>query len=325
MNTIETKGTYKSITKFLNEGGEFLSWNKSFKQCFINYYKYIVSKGNSIGTIYRKLGTITRFFNYLNKSNIKLVSKIDIYDYLYEINNLDWGYSEKDRERYNLKTFLNWAYENGYITFNGHSVISKILWHRNSNIRTYYSKSEIEKLLNVINIKSKQGKEHYLIISLICYLGLRISDVVYLKLENIDFNTNEINIIQFKTKESLTLPLIDKVKYPLLDYLRNVRPSNCELDYIFVTYEEPYIHKENLRTHNHIIKNYFNKARIDTNGRKAGFHALRHSLATILLSQNVPLYSVSTILGHTDLPTTTAYLDIDISKLRELALEVKVW
>lgn len=64
------------------------------------------------------------------------------------------------------------------------------------------------------------------------------------------------------------------------------------------------------------------KAGININGRKHGFHSLRHSFSSLLLKENISLYSISTILGHEDIKTTMSYLDIDISKLKELALEV---
>lgn len=64
------------------------------------------------------------------------------------------------------------------------------------------------------------------------------------------------------------------------------------------------------------------KAGININGRKHGFHSLRFSFSTMLLKENVDLYSISTILGHQDIKTTMSYIDIDILKLKELALEV---
>ena len=217
---------------------------------------------------------------------------------------------------------MNWTYQSNLTKISGDMILPKIIIHRNTNIRTYYTQDEISKLLNVIDTKTKLGKEDYLIISLICYLGLRISDVVNLKLSNIDFNTNTISIIQYKTDNKLTLPLIDQVRYPLLDYLKNVRPTNTDLDFIFITKEIPYRHKLELSTHNYIIKNYLVKAGIDINGRKHGFHSLRHSFSTSLLKENTSLYSISSILGHQDIKTTMGYLDIDTSKLKELALEV---
>ena len=201
-------------------------------------------------------------------------------------------------------------------------ILPKIVWHRKTNIRTYYTKEEITKLLNAIDIRTKHGKENYLIISLICYLGLRISDVINLKLSNINFNDNTISIIQYKTGNQLILPLIDKVKYPLLDYLKNVRPNVTNLDYVFITFDKPYKHHVELKNHNYIVKDYLLKVGINVNGRKHGFHSLRHSFSTLLLNEDTSLYSISTILGHQDIKTTMSYLDIDISKLKELALEV---
>ncbi len=234
---------------------------------------------------------------------------------------MPWHLTGQDKNKFNIKKFLNWTYQNNLTKISGDMILPKIIWHRNTNIRTYYTKEEIIKMLNVIDIRANQGKEDYLILSLICYLGLRISDVVNLKLSNIDFNENKISIIQYKTDNLLTLPLIDKVKYPLLDYLKNVRPK-CELDYVFITHEEPYRQYIELKTYNHKVKNYFIKAGIDIKGRKHGFHSLRHSFSTLLLKENTSLYSISTILGHQNIETTMTYLDIDTSKLKELALEV---
>ena len=120
----------------------------------------------------------------------------------------------------------------------------------------------------------------------------------------------------------LASSLIDRIKYPLLDYLKNVRPNDTDLDYIFITTSKPYRHHIELRTHNYIVKKYLIKAGIDINGRKHGFHSLRHSFSTSLLNQDISLYSISSILGHQDIKTTMTYLDINTSKLKELALEV---
>ena len=91
---------------------------------------------------------------------------------------------------------------------------------------------------------------------------------------------------------------------------------------INITIERPYRQHIELKNHNYIVKNYLIKAGVDINGRKHGFHSLRHSFSSLLLKENTSLYSISTILGHQDIKTTMAYLDIDSSKLKELALEV---
>ena len=322
MDTLQIKDSFKRVNHFLKGGGK-ISENNSDNKILQSYCDYLKSINNKDNTILIKLRTMYLLEQYLisKGKNFKTFDKKDICNYLEECSKLSWGLPYKDNNKQNIKLFLNWAYQNNLVKISGDMILPKIVWHKNTNIRTYYTKEEITKMLNVIDIRTKQGKEDYLILSLICYLGLRISDVVNLKLSNIDFNENKISIIQYKTDNLLTLPLIDKVKYPLLDYLKNVRPK-CDLDYIFITYEEPYRQHIELKTYKHKVKNYLIKAGIDINGRKHGFHSLRHSFSTLLLKENTSLYSISTILGHQDVKTTMLYLDIDTSKLKELALEV---
>ncbi len=322
MDTIQTKGSFKRVNQFLKGGGQLLK-NDSDNKIFKSYYDYLKSINNKENTICQKLSFIYLLEQYLisKEKKFKTFSKKDIYNYFDECSKLSWGLSCQDKNKLNIKLFLNWTYQNNLTKISGNMILPRIVWHRNTNIRTYYTKEEIIKMLNAIDIRTKQGKEDYLILSLICYLGLRISDVVNLKLSDIDFNENKISIIQYKTDNLLIVPLIDKVKYPLLDYLKNVRPK-CDLDYVFITWKKPYRHHIELKNHNYKVKNYLIKAGININGRKHGFHCLRHSFSTLLLKENTSLYSISTILGHQDIKTTMTYLDIDTSKLKELALEV---
>ena len=324
MNTIEFKGSFIR-TKLFMEGGKKLFKSNTYNNIMDKYLLYLKELEQSYNTLRHKITNITLFLDYLENNNIRTLKKMDkqnVYNYIELYDSYNHVLSYKDRNKLNIRLFLNWAFENNYSKYSGNMILPKIVWHRETNIRTYYTKDEITKLLDVIDRRTKKGKEDYLIISLICYLGLRISDVVYLKINDIDFNENIIKVIQNKTNEKLILPLIDQVKYPLLDYLKNVRPSEATSDYIFIKQSEPHEHNIKLTLHNYMIRRYFIKAGIEINGRKAGFHALRHSFSTMLLNENVPLYSISTMLGHKKIDTTMLYLDIDTSKLKELALEV---
>lgn len=323
MNTIQIKDSYTRVNKFLKEGGKLLEEINDNK-IVVSYKNYLINTDNKVFTISRKIRFVYLLEQYLVSINktFKTFTKENVYNYFDECSKLKWGFPSQDINKLYIKLFLNWTYKNNLTKISGDMLLPKIVWHRKTNIRTYYTKEEVIKLLNAIDIRTKQGKEDYLIISLICYLGLRISDVVGLKLSNINFNDNTISIIQYKTDKQLTLPLIDKVKYPLLDYLKNARPNDTDLDYIFITFDKPYRHHVELKTHSYIVKKYLIKAGIDINGRKHGFHSLRHSFSTLLLNEDTSLYSISTILGHHDIKTTMSYLDIDTSKLKELALEV---
>lgn len=321
MNTVQTKGAYRIAQNFV-EKGEKISDNNINSKIYKNYYQYLEELENKKNTIILKLMYIIFLERYLNDKSFKTITKEDIYNYIEKCSKLDWSFSYQDNNKYYIKVFLNWSYQNNITRISGDMILPKILWHQNLNIRTYYTQDEISKLLNAIDTKSQRGKEDYLIISLICYLELRISDIINLKLSNINFNNNTISIIQYKTNKLLTLPLIEEIKYPLLDYLKNVRQNNTNLDYVFITNTLPYRQKIEIKTYRHIVSKYLKKAGINIDGRKHGFHSLRHSFSTSLLKENVSLYSISTILGHTDIKSTMSYLDIDIIKLKELALEV---
>lgn len=66
----------------------------------------------------------------------------------------------------------------------------RIVGQSRSNIISYYDNNEIKKLLDCVDINTSIGKRDYLILSLLIYLGLRISDVIDLKLSNINWNLN---------------------------------------------------------------------------------------------------------------------------------------
>ncbi len=323
MNTIRIDGSCSMIRKFIKEGGVIFS-NKELDRAIKLYINYQNSSNVKENTIVRKSGIAYLFSRYLEtkKLSLKSITKENVYDFLNDLTKTNWKISYIDRQKYDLKVYLNWLFQNNLINISGDSILPRINWHERTNIKTYYSRDEIISLMNAIDIKTAKGKEDFLIISFICYLGLRISDIVNLKVNNIDFQQNKITIIQYKTKEILTLPLIDEIKYPLIDYLKNVRPQGADIDYVFITTEKPYRHKEWLRHESRIIGKYLKKAGVNINDRKHGFHALRFSFSTMLLNENNSLYSISTLLGHQNIKTTMTYLDIDVSKLKDLALEV---
>lgn len=323
MNTLNSKGSYSMTKNYLSKGGVILN-NKYNDKVIKEYIEYLLYLGLEKNTIIRKSGSPYLFLKYIDENNYKLkfITKEIVYDYINELLKMNWKFTYLDRSKFDLKIFLNWLFDNQKIKISGDFVLPKIKWHERTNIKSYYTKDEINALLNTIDTTTDRGKEDFLIISIICYLGLRISDVINLRLTDIDFNRNIISIIQYKTKEKLTLPLIDDIKYPLLDYLKNVRPNDADTDYIFITKEKPYTKKELLKKGGRRVGKYLTKAGININGRKHGFHSLRFSFSTMLLSEDVDLYSISTILGHQDITTTMSYLDIDILKLKDLALEV---
>jgi integrase len=152
------------------------------------------------------------------------------------------------------------------------------------------------------------------------YLGIRSSDVAALKLSCIDWNHNTISFEQFKTKQPIVLPLLDEVKYPLLDYLKNARPESEDNEHIFIKSRAPHTYYS--KGLYNVVSRCIKESKVDTTGKHFGPHALRHSLATNLLAENVPISGISDILGHSSTITTEIYLSVDETHLKEISLEV---
>jgi integrase len=161
----------------------------------------------------------------------------------------------------------------------------------------------------------------YVIIILASRPGLRASDICNLSFENIKWNENCIEIIQQKTQKMLVLPLAEEVGTIIIDYLKNGRPLT-KSNRVLVKHVSPN-EELNSGTLFSLVERYFVKSGIPiTPGKKRGPHALRHSLASAMLENNVPLPVISEVLGHSNTNTTGVYLKIDIEQLRKCAVKV---
>ena len=168
MNTIQIKDSYKRVNQFLKEGGQLLE-NNSDNKIFKSYYEHLNLLNNKEYTMIIKLRFIYLLEQYLisKEKTFKTFNKEDVYNYFEECSKLSWCLTYQDRNKQYIKLFLNWTYQNNLTKISGDMILPKIIWHRNTNIRTYYTKEEIIKMLNVIDIRTNQGKEDYLILSLI--------------------------------------------------------------------------------------------------------------------------------------------------------------
>lgn len=292
-----------------------------FFELYLQYYTHINSLGLKLNTKSSKLRFAKQFLSYMHDKGIKDISgitKAHIYWYLNA--NKTFSATTKQTALYNIRGMLDWMYEQKLISFSGHETFPVIRTAQRRFIPSCYTTEEIRKILDSVDTSTVIGKHDYLILSLLIYYGIRVSDIINLKFENIDWNSNTINIVQQKTNNPLTLPLIDEVKYPLIDYLKNARYP-LENEHILVTLCAPRTcYKQ--QSFQRIVTKYMKKAGIDYSDKHHGTHAMRHSLASGLLNENVPISAISGILGHRSINTTDVYLTVDQRNLKEISLEV---
>ncbi|GGK09713.1 hypothetical protein GCM10007063_35190 [Lentibacillus kapialis] len=220
-----------------------------------------------------------------------------------------------------LRCFLRYLFDNEYLNSDLTYLIPKSSYKKETRIPTTYTKDEVELLLNAVDTASPKGKRDIAMILLAARLGLRASDVCGLKFENIHWETNTIHLTQRKTQEKIELPLLVELGNAIIDYLKYGRPVS-KLPYIFLRAGQPYDKLEEPTLHS-IVSFYLKRAGISNiDQKKRGPHALRHSLAGILLEQKTPIPVISEVLGHSNTESTKTYLRIDRTSLRQCALEV---
>lgn len=234
------------------------------------------------------------------------------------------GYQKKTIARYCyiMKTFLQYAYKNGYTAANLAIYVPEVKGDNFSNLPSIYTEDEIKCLLAAVDRGNAQGKRDYAILLLAVQYGMRVGEITSLKLSNLDFEAKKITYVQNKTNNAMSFDILPNVGWTLIDYIKNARPKTDSKN-VFVRLIAPYDEFSDICSLAHIIKKYLSRAGIKrTNDRHYGMHTIRHSLASRLLEQGKPLHIISQILGHAELNTTMVYTKIDIPQLSLCALEV---
>jgi len=265
---------------------------------------------------------LSRFSAYLSKKKLSNISELDVSHILGFINTLA---GKSNATVYctlgSLRALLRYLQEEKILKKDFSSVVPKIKIDKTSRIPSAYSKEEVQKLLNSIDRGNPKGRRDYAILLLASRLGMRAGDICALSFRNIKWEHNEIEFTQRKTQEKTILPLLPEVGSAIIDYLKNGRPIT-ESTAIFVRHTCPITPLMPPTLHS-IVWQYLQLAGINVpDGKKHGPHALRHSLASVLLEENTPLPVISEVLGHTNSDTTSIYLKIDVPHLRHCALDV---
>jgi integrase/recombinase XerD len=179
-------------------------------------------------------------------------------------------------------------------------------------------------MVSSIDRGNPRGKRDYALILLAARLGLRASDIANLTFSSFKWDKNIIEVAQQKTGEPVTLPLLNDVGEAVIDYIRYARPKS-DLPFLFLKLNAPNDVMYSNSIH-HTVYTRLKEAGIRIlPGKKHGPHALRHSLASALLENNVPMPVISEALGHADTESTSVYLNIDVARLRECAVEVSAF
>lgn len=220
-----------------------------------------------------------------------------------------------------VRTFLGHLHLNGFIRADLTEKLPKLRTYYAPKIPRVWKPEEVRAVLDSIDRGNPTGKRDYAILLIIARLGLRAVDIKEMRLENLRWDKNTIEIVQSKTKQPIVLPMLEDVGWALIDYLKNARPVT-DSPFVFVRNNAPF---EAFGVHaalNRILVEHIRRAGLKVpHDVPKGLHSLRHTLASALLERNTPLPVISEILGHMSLKSTDVYLHIDIKRLRQCALD----
>ena len=280
---------------------------------FLDYLNY--EKNYSFNTIIGYQNHIELFNNFLKNKGITSFKDVsyniirNYINYLYEKK-----YSTKSICNHisSLRSFFKFLKNNEYISLNPILLIENPKLEKKLPKYLYYE--DIEKILNIPDLNTDVGIRDALILELLYVSGIRVSELVNIKISNIDFNNQKIKIMGKGNKERIVMYGC-KCKKLLNDYLK-VRNNFIKDDneYLLLGVKGKQINDRMVRT---IINNLAIKAGLNL---KISPHTFLHTFATHMLNEGADLRSVQELLGHENLSTTTIYTHVTNERLRNVYL-----
>lgn len=245
--------------------------------------------------------------NNYNKINYQLIRKF--LEYLYDEN-----YEKKTIARHisSLRSFFKYLLKENIIKENPMILISNPKLDKKLPKYLYYE--QIEQILSIPDRSTPLGMRDLTILELLYSTGVRVSELVNIKIEDIDFNERTIKILGKGNKERIVLYSKVLSNY-LKDYLEKRNTFNPNHSYLFINKFGNKLTDRGVRL---IIDNILKKGMVDFH---ISPHMIRHTFATHLLDNGADLKCVQELLGHKNLSTTQIYTHISDEHLRQVYLD----
>jgi len=286
---------------------------KELIDTFLNYLS--IERGLSNNTIVSYRNDLNSYIEFISACHIDALSKIvknDIINFM--LSQKDKGLSSNSiaRRLAAIRMFHRFLARERVLKIDPTSLIdSPKLWKRIPDI---LSLNEVDALIAQPNIRDKQGARDKAILETLYATGMRVSEAVNLKVNNVNLDIGFLRCIGKGDKERI-IPLGKKAINSIKRYLEFTRAGllkKRDSEFLFLNRFGKKISRQSLWK---IIKRYAKDARIK---KPIKPHILRHSFATHLLERGADLRSVQEMLGHADISTTQIYTHINKDRLKTI-------
>ena len=287
----------KEIDRFI----EYLKYQRNYSDFTCNNYNKDLNEYNS--------------FILSNKINYKNMDYNEAKEYVIYLNKKNAAKSTISRKLSSLRTFYKYLVLNNKVESNPFLLVSSP--KKEKRIPKFINYNNMEEILNVPNIKTKEGQRERVILEVLYASGVRVSELVNIKLKDIDFSNKNILIFGKGSKERLVSFGDYALEYINL-YLkegRNLLLDGVKSDYLIVGKKSE---KLTTRRVEQIIDDIIKRTSIKLNITP---HMFRHTFATHLLDNGCDLLVVQELLGHASLSSTEIYTHVSNEHLREVYLK----
>lgn len=284
----------------------------NLKDVFLDYLR--VEKGLSENSLSSYAQDLKKYFAFLKKNHISYPSQIEkktIVDFLFSLRETI-SISSICRLISTIKNFHSFLLREKLTNSNPSQFIE--LPKLEKRIPQFLSFEEIKKLLSSANLKTLQGIRDRAILEVMYASGLRVSELVSLKMDDIDLKVGFLKCKGKGSKERI-VPLGKTAIKFLNKYLLQARPKllkNKSSPYLFLAQGGRLLSRQSVWK---IIKALVKKAKIK---KEVSPHSLRHSFATHLLEGGADLRSLQELLGHASITTTESYTHLNQRRLKSI-------
>lgn len=290
-----------------------MKWNHEIK----DYQSFLkIERGLSDNTIQSYTSDIEKLVRFINEKNISVspakIVEETIQQFIYEIAKKVNPRSQA-RIISGLRSFFDYLVFENYRETNPTDLIETPKIGR--KLPDTLSDQEIVKLISSIDLSKSQGERNRTILETMYGCGLRVSEVISLRLSDLFFDEGFIRVVGKGSKERF-VPIHNQAKKYIHFYINEIRPhlsiDKKYEDTLFLNRRGKGLSRQMIFM---LLKNLATKAQI---GKKISPHTLRHSFATELLKGGADLRAIQQILGHESITTTEVYVHLDKTYLKEI-------
>lgn len=287
----------------------------SFKNdILLNFKNYLISdKGCSNLTVDAYLNDLCQYINFCEeiKKDLFNADENTVELFLKQLSLLDLNSRTLSRKLTSLKSFYNFLYKEGLIE---KDPTENVLPPKISkNLPEYLTLEEITLILNSIKGVTPFDKRDKAILETMYGAGLRVSEIINLKLESVYFEEGFVKVLGKRMKERI-VPLNYIALNSIQEYLKYYRNffEKQKSEYLFLSRTGKKLTRMD-------VWNILKKRALETGIKKRLHpHILRHSFATHLIEGGADLRSVQEMLGHTSIITTEIYTHVNKKQLTKI-------